>query len=204
MSMSSSLSINRRVPQQERGERRVAQLLDAAAGVIAEHGYDAATMTEIAERAGASIGAVYQYFPNKEAVVRALRAQYSQEMEARWAFLEETPQDLPINQFVDQLLGVMVRFMEDHPAYIPLLDAPVRYKRDPNARNRLRGRFAKLFHARKPTLTPEQAFRIANVALQIVKGMNALYADARPAERQELLTEYKLALTGYLEAHLGR
>jgi AcrR family transcriptional regulator len=67
------LEPKRRVPQQDRGERRVAEVLEAAARVIGERGYDAATMTEIAERAGASIGALYQYFPNKEAIARALR-----------------------------------------------------------------------------------------------------------------------------------
>lgn len=76
----------RRVPQQDRGERRVAEVLEAAAATIAEVGYEAATMTEVAERAGASIGILYQYFhfPNKEATMRALRQQYGDEMEARW------------------------------------------------------------------------------------------------------------------------
>jgi AcrR family transcriptional regulator len=76
------MSTSRRIPQQERGARRVAQLLEAAAAELAQVGYDAATMTAIAERAGASIGAVYQYFPNKEAIVLALRAAYGNEMEA--------------------------------------------------------------------------------------------------------------------------
>jgi len=44
------------------GERRVAQLLEAAGAEMAEVGYEATTMTAIAERAGASIGTLYQYF----------------------------------------------------------------------------------------------------------------------------------------------
>jgi AcrR family transcriptional regulator len=197
------MSRNRRIPQQERGERRVAQLLGAAADVIAEKGFEAATMTEIAERAGASIGAVYQYFPNKEAIVRALHAQYGDQMGARWTLLDKTSAELSMKQYVDHFVDVMVQFIDEHPAYIPLLDAPLRYKRDQQARNRLRERFARLFRARKPSLTPEQAFRIANVFIQIVKSMNPLYADAKPHERMELLSEYKLALTTYLEAHLS-
>jgi AcrR family transcriptional regulator len=203
MSMPSLMSTSRRIPQQERGERRVAQLLDAAADVIAEDGYEAATMTKIAERAGASIGAVYQYFLNKEAVVRALRAQFGDEMDARWTILEKASAELSVKQFVEHLVDVMVQFIEEHPAYIPLLDAPLRYKRDQQARDRLRGRFATFFRSRRPSLTPEQAFRVANVSIQIVKSMNWLYADAKPQERPELVSEYKLALTAYLEAHLG-
>jgi hypothetical protein len=69
----SDVSVNRRIPQRERGERRFAELLEAAASEFAEVGYDAATTKAIAKRA--SIGAVYQYFPNKAAVVSALRTQ---------------------------------------------------------------------------------------------------------------------------------
>jgi AcrR family transcriptional regulator len=202
MSMASTLSTNRRVPQQERGERRVAQLLGAAAEVIAENGYEAATMTEIAERAGASIGAVYQYFPNKEAVVRALRAQYGDEMDARWTFLNQASATLSVKQLADQFVDVLVKFIEEHPAYFALLDAPLRFKRDQRARNRLRERFAGFFRAKSPTLAPEEAFRVANVAFQILKSMNPLYAEAKPQERLALIAEFKLALTAYLEARL--
>ena len=91
MSMGSDISVNRRVPRQERAEQRVAELLDAAASELAEVGYDAATMKAIAIRAGASIGAAYQYFPNKEALVSALRERYAIEMEKRWPIARRPP-----------------------------------------------------------------------------------------------------------------
>jgi len=78
MSMPSTMSSQRRAPQQERGERRLAQVLEAAASLFAEVGYDAATMTEVADRANASIGTVYQYFSNKPAIVLALRSKYAE------------------------------------------------------------------------------------------------------------------------------
>src|SRR5262249_26125652 len=89
MSVDSYISGKRRIPQQQRGERRVAELLEAAALEFADVGYDAATMKAIAERAGASIGSIYQYFPNKQAVIRALRNQYVTEMEEHWIKLDE-------------------------------------------------------------------------------------------------------------------
>jgi AcrR family transcriptional regulator len=192
----------RRVPQQERGERRVADLLEAAAAVIAEVGYDAATMTEIAERAGASIGAMYQYFPNKEAVVRALRTQYGDEMEARWTPLAAEAAALSVEQLVDRIFEVLIDFMESRPAYLPLLSAPSIFKRDAAARNRLREHFAALFRQKSPELTPEAAFRVANVTLQVVKGLNPLYAEAKPKDRQELVQEFKHVLTAYLSSRL--
>jgi AcrR family transcriptional regulator len=195
-------SATRRVPQQERGERRVAALLEAAAAVIAEVGYDAATMTAMADRAGASIGAMYQYFPNKEAVVRALRAQYGDEMRKRWKPLALEAAQLSVAAMVDRMFEVVVQFMEERPAYIALISAPGKFPRDPAGRNRLREDFAKLFREKQPELSADEAFRIANVTFQLIKGMNPLYAEAKPKERQELVQEFKLALTAYLSVRL--
>ena len=70
MSMESQTElVPRRIPMQERGEKRVAGLLEAAAAIFAEVGFEAATMSDIAERAGGSIGSLYQFFPSKDVVV---------------------------------------------------------------------------------------------------------------------------------------
>lgn len=204
MSMASDLSKpKRRVPQQDRGERRVAEVLEAAAAVIAAQGYEAATMTEIAERAGASIGALYQYFPNKDAIALALRRQYGDEMAAQWTAMMAQGSKLSVKQLVDRIFGVMIEFMQTRPAYIPLLSVPKTYRRDPVARNRLRELFAELFREKRPELSKDEAFRIANVAMQIVKGMNPLYAEAKVgADREAVVGEFKVVLTGYLSARL--
>jgi AcrR family transcriptional regulator len=194
----------RRVPTQERAERRVAALLDAAAAVIAEVGYEAATVTAVAERAGASIGAVYQYFPNKDALVQALRAQYGEAMHAMWAPVVADAGRLPIPELVDRIFEVFIAFIDSHPAYFPLVDAPVSRRRDAPARHRLRGEFAAAFRQKQPALTPEEALRVARVAVEIVKAINRLYDDAKPKELPALVAELKLALSLYLNARLSR
>src|SRR5258705_11306079 len=198
MSMDSGMSVNRRIPQQERGERRVAELLEAAAFELAEVGYYAATMKAIAKRAGASIGAVYQYFPNKEAVVSALRTRYVKEMEEQWIKLEEATAGLPVKERTQSFIEVMIRFMEDHPAYVAILDAPADSKRDKKIRDRLRERLSNVFRARRPAVSQEQAYRVACVSFQMIKSMNALYAEAKALERLVNGKEYKLALTACL------
>lgn len=201
--MSSGSSTLRREPQLERGERRVVQLLETAAVVLAELGYEAATMTEVAKRAGASIGTVYQYFPNKEALVQALRNQYAAEMVHRWEQVEEATKAMTVAQMAHHIVELTACFVNEHPAYYAVVDAPVKYQRSPQARQRLREGIAKVFRNRKRGLSPETAFRMANVALQIVKSMHALYADANPQERQALVKEYKRAVAAYLESRLG-
>jgi AcrR family transcriptional regulator len=62
----------RRVPVQGRSVARVQRMLDACAELVDEIGYEALTTTLLAERAGVAIGSVYQFFPDKQAIVQAL------------------------------------------------------------------------------------------------------------------------------------
>jgi len=62
----------RKSPAQERSRFTVEQIVEAAAQVFSERGYAGATTNHIAERAGVSIGSLYQYFPNKEAILVTL------------------------------------------------------------------------------------------------------------------------------------
>src|SRR5262245_58764600 len=62
----------RRMPVQGRSVARVARMLDTCSELMDEVGYDGLTTTLLAERAGVAIGTVYQFFPDKRAVVAAL------------------------------------------------------------------------------------------------------------------------------------
>ncbi|WP_116201393.1 TetR/AcrR family transcriptional regulator [Amycolatopsis circi] len=66
----------RKEPQQVRGELTRQRILTAAARVFAEMGYAAGTTNRIAERARVSIGSLYQYYPNKDAILVALAARH--------------------------------------------------------------------------------------------------------------------------------
>ncbi|NDZ78051.1 TetR/AcrR family transcriptional regulator [Streptomyces sp. SID10853] len=62
----------RKEPRQVRAELTRQRILTAAAHVFAEHGYAAGTTNRIAEQAGVSIGSLYQYYPNKDAILAEL------------------------------------------------------------------------------------------------------------------------------------
>ena len=62
----------RKAPRQARSLATVAVILDATALLLVDEGYEQATTNRIAERAGVSIGSLYQYFPNRESVVAAV------------------------------------------------------------------------------------------------------------------------------------
>lgn len=62
----------RKSPVQRRSKETVEQILEAATQVFEAHGYAAGTTNRIAERAGVSIGTLYQYYPSKEAIAVSL------------------------------------------------------------------------------------------------------------------------------------
>jgi AcrR family transcriptional regulator len=70
----------RKSASQERSRATVQALLDATARVLTKEGYDRASTNRIAATAGVSVGSLYQYFPNKEALVAALVARHNREM----------------------------------------------------------------------------------------------------------------------------
>jgi len=70
----------RKQPLQVRAELTRQRILTAAAHVFADHGYAAGTTNRIAERARISIGSLYQYFPNKEALIAAVYARHGEQM----------------------------------------------------------------------------------------------------------------------------
>jgi AcrR family transcriptional regulator len=72
----------RKQPRQSRSRDTVAAVLKAAAQVFTSRGYAATTTNHIAERAGVSIGSLYEYFPNKDALLVALMEQHIEEGEA--------------------------------------------------------------------------------------------------------------------------
>ena len=70
----------RKHPTQARAKETVDAIIAAASQVLIQHGYEQATTARIAARAGVSVGSLYQYFPNKEAIVAALIERHAEEL----------------------------------------------------------------------------------------------------------------------------
>src|ERR1700739_4277994 len=64
---------SRKQPKQARSTELVAVILEAALQVLAEEGSHRFTTTRVAEKAGVSVGSLYQYFPNKAAILFRLQ-----------------------------------------------------------------------------------------------------------------------------------
>lgn len=70
-------TVARRQPTQRRSRERFDRILQCASAIIAERGSDGLKMSEIASRSGMSLGALYQYFPDKPAIIMTLAAHFN-------------------------------------------------------------------------------------------------------------------------------
>jgi AcrR family transcriptional regulator len=203
MSMGSRTELApRRIPIQERGEQRVAGLLEAAAAIFSEVGYEAATMRDIAKRAGASIGSLYQFFPNKEIVARAIKTQYCQELKELWANLVAVSAKTPTIRLIDQFLNVTIKAIEQHPAIIRLMDAPRSANPAADIKQSLRDQLVELFLTRKPRMSLNKAHRYAEITVQMIRTILWLYLENERSEREALVAEMKSAVVNYLAPRL--
>jgi AcrR family transcriptional regulator len=103
----------RKQPRQARSRATVDAILTATAQVLVEAGYDKATTNMIARRAGVSIGSLYQYFPNKEALVAALCDRHmdetTQSLLSKFVALRHQPLEACIRSLIRMLLEMHAR-----------------------------------------------------------------------------------------------
>jgi AcrR family transcriptional regulator len=194
----------RRVPQQDRGQRRVDRLLEAAAEVIAEVGVDGATTNAIAARAHTSVGSLYQFFPNKDAIVHALAARYTAEFEQlkdRVMALEVA--DLPLDRMMRGIVEPIAAYCDANPAYRHVYAATSDAVAGPSPDEaRLHAavvaRVESLIARRCPWVPPAQRHVAAVVQVETVHAilfhMQARPREERPALREELVRMIVCAL----------
>jgi AcrR family transcriptional regulator len=151
-------------PQRSHGKLRVAALLEAGADVIAEKGFQAATMTEIAAKAGAPIGSLYRFFPNKEILADALVQRYGELVDDTFAKINSQIKSLSTAALAEGLLNIMADFHREKRAIRALLEA----QSDSSAkreefRTAMRRRVAKTLRLRNPRLGAELAMDMAGI-----------------------------------------
>jgi AcrR family transcriptional regulator len=117
----------RRRPTQERASATVEVILQAAAELFCNLGYDHASTNRIAERAGVSIGSLYQYFANKEAILAALLDEHQRAVhevvDEALAILDDP--EVPLREGLELLLTRLVDFHVADPELTRVLSAEV-------------------------------------------------------------------------------
>jgi AcrR family transcriptional regulator len=107
----------RRPPKQARSRARIARLLDAAEGILAREGADALGTSRIAHEAGISVGSLYQYFPDRGAIIDALARRYMDEFEALMDELAERAIEERWSDLPGKLIDAFAERYSSEPGY---------------------------------------------------------------------------------------
>ena len=174
-----------RAPQQRRGLKRVDEILDAAESVIAEVGVEGATTNAIAERAGASVGSLYHFFPSKDAIVQALARRFqalASHMNAR-----AMPPDavaLGLEPLFERIIMNQVNLIAEHPAFQAVHDAVCLNPRGladlETMRKAIVGQVVRFLELRYPGMPKRERAPVARLAVLAVQHV---LDDARVAPR---------------------
>lgn len=192
-----------RRPLQERGERRVNAILDAAAALIAEGGAERLTMEALADRARTSKGSLYHFFPDLQGVLCALADRHTAAITALSAgMIADASLDwagLSLAQAIERFLAPL-SYLEAHPDLLALARTSLVRGNTTRRLTPYRDLAAHILRQRCPELGVRQRQTAASTMVAIVDGVVG-YAlrsdDMRPAQ---MMTELRRALCAYLGA----
>lgn len=202
--MASSVTL-RKQPVQQRSAKRVEQMLEACAALIDELGYDGVTTTLIAERAGVAVGSLYQFFPDKRAVVQALTKRnldhFTTEIDRRldWEHLANWWDG------VDEIIDIYVEMYRTVPGFARVRFGDVidlRFIEDERDNNTVIAEKLAGLIATKTKLPADSLFRQITVANEIGDSILALAFRRRLFDEQEMVDEAKRVVRAYLAREL--
>jgi AcrR family transcriptional regulator len=198
----------RRQPKQQRGKERVEKILDAAAAVFDEVGYEAATTHLIAAKAGTAIGSLYQFFPDKAAIFKAMELRHTDRVKAMWAQVDiPTIVQLPLRSMIHTLVMAVADLFEQPVSRVVFvqfyLAREIFQAIDESMTQEAINFMASILRQRKPTLTEEQYSMLAEVCVHSSNAvMLAALRSPDQAHRERLTQQIEDLLVSYLESHL--
>ena len=207
--LSSPQSNLRRQPKQQRGKERVEKILDAAAAVFDEVGYEAATTHMIAAKAGTAIGSLYQFFPDKAAIFKAMELRHAERVKAMWAQVDiPLIVQLPLPQMIHVLATAVARLFEQPVSRVVFvqffLAREIFQSIDESMTQEAINFTAKILKCRNPTLNEKQLNLLAEVCVHSSNAvMLAALRNPDLEHRQRLAQQIEDLLVSYLEPHMG-
>ena len=189
-------------PQRSNGKLRVAAILNAAAAVIAEKGYEVATMAEIAARSGTRIGSLYRFFPNKESLADTIVVSARENLDAVFDKFDAGVKALSIRALADDLLALLLEQVFTKPALLKLLDVSQDWsvKRE-EFRDVVLRRIAKTLMIYRPNLSQKSA---SDIALVIMLNTKAMATTLKlPDSASNAVDEFRDMTRLYLQSRLG-
>lgn len=197
----------RRKPRQARSQERVKRILDVAEDLFASQGYTATTTNAIAAQAQISIGSLYQFFPDKAAILRALALRYADKLQQQLATINDTEQaTLSLADYLNQLIDTTDRFFTENPSYHAIfmeIQGTMRELEeiDEAADARLIQHLTTSLARRDAKLEPADYEAISFVLVKAIGTLLWLSLSQEKTFRQRLVVETKLLTLKYLQSY---
>jgi AcrR family transcriptional regulator len=198
----------RRQPQQKRSQLRVEQILDAAAIVFDEVGFEAATTHAIASRAKTAVGSLYQFFPDKLAIFNALELRHVERVHIMWEKLSR-PEiiQLPFADFIHALVTQVQQLFEQPTSrivFIHFFVSPSIFRNIDTSFTQEAIQFmARLLQARNPKLNVQKSVILAEICVNATNALILLALRSNETHYQEIIMEVEALLRTYLMADVG-
>jgi AcrR family transcriptional regulator len=199
----------RREPKQQRSRQTVEAVLEAVQRVVRRHGAGAITTNRVAGAAGVSIGSLYQYFPDKQAIFAALHDRHVDRVRQ---VIERTTTDCtsaPVEAFTRELVEGLVNVHSEDAEVHDVIAVAV-----PRSESGFMGALQVTFEqmlspANQDRYTTEESERMLFVLPQLVGGLvhgvaHQPQASSRARAKDEALRTVALYLDSYRDGHPGR
>jgi AcrR family transcriptional regulator len=203
-------SVNlRRQPKQRRGKERVEKILAAAATVFEEVGYEAATTHLIAAKAGTAIGSLYQFFPDKAAIFKAMELRHVERVTAMWAQVDiATLAQLPLRPMIQVLTQAVAELFEQPLSRVVFvqffLARQIFQAIDDSMTQESINFLADILKQRNPALTEAEVQLLGEVCVHSSNAiMLAAFRSPNLEHRQRLTQQIEALLVSYLEPQIG-
>ncbi len=198
----------RRQPQQKRSQQRVNRILDAAAEVFDEIGYEVATTHAIAARADTAIGSLYQFFPDKLAIFHALELRHVERVRAVYAKLSQAEIiQLPFEAFIQTLAVAFRQLFEQPTSRIVFVQyftsAAIFQSIDESFTQEAIDFMAKLLHERNPALSLEQCNLLAKICTHTYNTLLLIALRSNETDCLQIFAQIEALLIAYLRPHVG-
>jgi AcrR family transcriptional regulator len=189
----------RKKPAQARSAETVAAIVEAAARILEDKGFQGYNTNDVAARAGVSIGSLYQYFPNKDAITKALLSREAEPLSAAFEQIGDAPSLTEgLQRFVRAAVAhqlrrpVLARLLDFEEARLPLQAENGAFG-DVGAK--ALGRLLSRHRAGRGA-----AARTASLDMfAIAKGMIDAAGERGETDAQALETRVTAAMSGYLQ-----
>ncbi len=194
--------------KQKRGQMRIEAILNAASELFAEAGYANTTIVQIATRADTAVGSLYQFFTNKEDILKALVERYVERASIVFAGMDvESFPTMTLEQTIKVILHPLKEFIRDnrdfqaifsHPTGSAFVEQTIRAM-DENFQGRTDAALARA----RPHLTAKQRRKYSLVCMVIMKGLLGLAHQSSELTLDEVFEEMETVFLCYLIPVMG-